>query len=111
MNRKYIQFVLLAFAIPGSLMLLGSQAGAKVLGPAGTGQSQGAAVASGGGTVPGALPAGSSGRAAAVSGEAVTAPLSLSCSTAYFGLATNFTVGALPEAVAAGDFNRDGILD
>jgi hypothetical protein len=34
-----------------------------------------------------------------------------SCSTASFGPATDFAVGGSPQAVAVGDFNRDGNPD
>src|SRR4051794_31078154 len=39
------------------------------------------------------------------------AALTTVCSTASFGPATNFAVGTYPEAVAVGDFNRDGNPD
>src|SRR3954454_13990773 len=91
MNRKQIQFVLLAFAILSSILLLRSQAEAKVVvDNARAGQFRGAAVVSGAGAAPGAL-------------------------SANFGPPANFPAGNgngnMPYGVAAGNFNRDGNLD
>src|SRR3954452_24470479 len=102
MNRKHIQLVLWAFAILGSVVLLGSQASAKMPETIRTGKAQEAAVVSGGGTSAGVLPA---------SSPAGGAPLNLSCSTANFGPATWYGAGTRPVGMAVGDFDRDGRLD
>src|SRR5437764_13482705 len=71
-----------------------------------------AALVLGGSSAAKAFPAGPSVYAvpvsAPVSAAMVRAPLILSCSTANFGGATNFSMGTSPSSVAVGDFNRDG---